>query len=409
MLTICCEEKPTLFEVTFIMQRLGVPHGQIELRPTPGGFFVTGTSTPVTLRLVKKCGSFVDYVVYDHATPTPVSQPILLVEATKTSDSESRNTSVNQRFTKFAYARSLYPTCPMVLLYTTYQDHKTLTGVMGLRMLVTLGVEVYDVMRSLTDTLHPYMRIEEIIDEKNAMHRNSHNQSVVVTCVGEHSYTISAKLSKGTGTTLTHDPNVGYVTGLCLCMHSIDPLAKFTIVNHGVTDVGKATSKFWYANRTYHVTLEGFPNDTYKTPSPSQYWSYDTGSEKTATIHFHALMEARGYTTAFHNHSGSERSYLTLGGVKQSVPKSLRIPDIVLVDPTHTMLYVVEGKMFSTVDKGLQQMSEHVPFMRFLSDLFPNYTIRYGLCLYADTPSCPLTPYPMWYILNEDGSYAIHI
>src|SRR5687768_3181388 len=62
--------------------------------------------------------SFVDYIILDgEKGPNPDQEPLYLIEETKTDDSESRNTGVYQRSSKFVYASFFYPEIQQVMLY----------------------------------------------------------------------------------------------------------------------------------------------------------------------------------------------------------------------------------------------------------------------------------------------------
>lgn len=59
----------------------------------------------IYLEIISGQSSFVDYLVFFQShRPTLQDIPCYLIEETKTDDSESRNTGVYQRITKFVYA-----------------------------------------------------------------------------------------------------------------------------------------------------------------------------------------------------------------------------------------------------------------------------------------------------------------
>ena len=58
----------------------------------------------IFLEIISGSSSFVDFLVfYQDERPTDSDQPIYAIEETKTDDSESRNTGVYQRGTKFVF------------------------------------------------------------------------------------------------------------------------------------------------------------------------------------------------------------------------------------------------------------------------------------------------------------------
>lgn len=62
--------------------------------------------------------SFVDFLVFfQDKEPTIKDKPIYAIEETKTDDSESRNTGVYQRSSKFVFLHYYYPDVKMIMLY----------------------------------------------------------------------------------------------------------------------------------------------------------------------------------------------------------------------------------------------------------------------------------------------------
>jgi hypothetical protein len=154
-LSICTEENPQINELEFMLRHLGFPCNVLKIISDItgnvwNGKFLAETNNPllnVVIELVKGSGSCVDYIVYDHLNPDEKSEPILLMESTKTGDSESRNTAINQRFTKFPVAKMRFPCTPLLLYYNTKQtaDTATPTNQFGKRLLATFNVKAYDV------------------------------------------------------------------------------------------------------------------------------------------------------------------------------------------------------------------------------------------------------------------------
>lgn len=64
----------------------------------------------IYVKIVSGTSSFVDYLIFfQENEPTPKDIPLYAIEETKTNDSESRNTGVYQRITKFVYLNNFYP------------------------------------------------------------------------------------------------------------------------------------------------------------------------------------------------------------------------------------------------------------------------------------------------------------
>lgn len=420
-ITICTEENPQVNEVEFILKYLGYSCKVNKLTSDVNGNIWNGTfiaetdnlSLNIVILLVKGSGSFVDYIVYDHLNPDENSVPILLMESTKTTDSESRNTAINQRFTKFAVAKKRFLTTPLVLYYNTEHITNTATSFFGRRLLTTFGVKAYDVKgKDLLADSPPFSSVEEIMREKNSFKEKKGNVSVKITLTPSHTYTISAKLSKGKDTTICHDPNKGLITGIACAIYSIDKDAKFLITNHcvAVEKIKKTTDKFWYANSAYNLQLEGCNASSKGVCCPSVYWSRDTKSEKASTINYQNHMEKNGWITVYHNHSSSARSYfIDQEGKEHQVPKDITIPDVVMVDKVKKHIQVCEGKILKDYLLGVKQLEGLTNFLNYLETHYKGYTVECGLCLYGNSVGeiesvKKKVSYPVFFAMDSTGT-----
>ncbi|MDR3306953.1 MAG: hypothetical protein LBS61_04720 [Endomicrobium sp.] len=113
--------------------------------------------------------SFVDFLVFfQNKEPTIKDTPIYAIEETKSDDSESRNTGVYQRCSKFVFLHYYYPNVKMVMLYNLQIEQKkkpTDTNIFGTRLLLTLGVEILG-KKLDPEIFTPFSLIKEIIDFK---------------------------------------------------------------------------------------------------------------------------------------------------------------------------------------------------------------------------------------------------
>lgn len=419
--TICTEENPQVNEVEFILNYIGVPCKVKNLTASVKGNIWDGTflaetdnhSVNVVIILVKGEGSFVDYIIYDNVNPDEKTVPILLMESTKTTDSESRNTAINQRFTKFAVAKKRFPSTPLILYYNTEQLTNTATSLFGKRLLTTFGVNAYDVKgKDLLADSPPFTSVEEIMKEKNAFKEKKGNISVKITLSAPHTYMISAKLSKGKKTTICHDPNKGLITGIASAIYSLDKEAKFLITNHcvAVDKIKKTIDKFWYANSAYDLKLEGCDVSSKGIVCPTGYWSRDSKSEKASTINYQNYMEKNGWTTVFHNHSSSARSYfMDSQGKEHQVPKDFTIPDVVMVNKEKRCIQVCEGKILKDCFLGVKQLENLANFLKYLETHYIGYTVERGLCLYGDTfreieSVKKQLSYPIFFAMDSTGT-----
>lgn len=423
MITICTEENPQRDEVEFILHQLGHPCRVIGLSSSVkddvwNGTFTAETDNPsldVIILLVKGSGSFVDYVVYDTPSPTGETTPKFLMESTKTKDSESRNSAIYQRFTKFAVARQFFPKTPLYLYYNTVQKPTSQTNDFGRRLLKTFGIKAYDVTeRDLLVETSPFSTVEELIEAKNAFKERKGNVSVRISrsIADGHTYKISAKMSKGKNTLISHDPNKGLVTGMASVIHMLDPHARFVVTNHFVDleKVKKAKEKFWYANSSYDLRLEGCDLSSKDTFCKTNYWSSDERSEKAATINYQLYMEKNGWKTIYHNHSSSARShFIDTTGKSHQVPKDATIPDVVVVHEGLKRVQICEGKIFKDCRKGVAQLDNLTKFIEYLESHYEGYVIERGLCVYGRTLTEVKSvenefAYPVFFALDSTGS-----
>ena len=129
----------------------------------------------IYIKTVSGYSSFVDFLVfYQNKKPDPaIDSPDYAIEETKTDDSESRNTGVYQRCSKFVYLESFYPSVRKIMLYNLQIDQKetpTETNVFGARMLLTNGVKI--IGKKLDKKLFkPFSSVDELIVCKNSMRK----------------------------------------------------------------------------------------------------------------------------------------------------------------------------------------------------------------------------------------------
>jgi hypothetical protein len=153
----------------------------------------------IYIRIVKGESSFVDYMIFEKGEePNQNDRPIILIEETKTDDTESRNVHAFQRNSKFVYGDMCYPNIRKVMLYTDelshVQTHPTTTNIFGTDILLTLNVEVFG--KNIDEKIYKkFESIEELIEKKNSMPETVNGQSIKLRKEGEKIY-ISAKLDK---------------------------------------------------------------------------------------------------------------------------------------------------------------------------------------------------------------------
>jgi len=128
----------------------------------------------IFIKTISGQSSFVDFLIfYQENEPKIEDTPIYGIEETKTDDSESRNTGIFQRATKFVYIDFFYNDIKKVMLYSLkikQKESQTKTNIFGTKCLLTLGVEIMG--KKLDPKNHtPFKTVDELIEFKNSMRR----------------------------------------------------------------------------------------------------------------------------------------------------------------------------------------------------------------------------------------------
>ena len=328
----------------------------------------------VFIKIASGNSSFVDFLVFfQEAEPTEKSTPLYAIEETKTDDSESRNTGIYQRCSKFVYVEFYYPGVKKIMLYNLQIQQKekpTATNVFGMRMLRTIGVEVMGKIYD-KEIMKPFSSLKEFVDLKNATRMPPAGNVPIKIEVSDNSIKVSGRLYKAGG--IAHDPNIGALTIIALCIRKWEKKKDIIITKHGLkqSNLGKSNKFIQIANKI------GIKLDGLKMPvavSHENYWHYDISQEKVASIFLHVALVA--YTKAqiiYSNHGGSERGYFLhnkLGPIaiekyqegKREKYKLgdktmiIYIPDVIIFDPTRNQIINVEGKKYSTRKDGIKEL-----------------------------------------------------
>lgn len=398
---IYTEENPQPQELLQIFTFMGIPAASCRIKPmydengvSFGKFIVeTDTGSLCELQLFKGETSSVDYIVVDAE-----NNPVLLMESTQTTDKDSRNTAWCQRITKFAVCSRMLPGVRRVMYYIDEMgDHTSDTAAFALRVLATMGVEVWHRSGELKGRV--FLAVQDIVDEKNKLAARcpKHSVPVRLTLV-DKVVTISGRLNKTAGR-MDNDPNIGLFSGMINAIHTIDPACTFKIVDHqlDVSKIGEM-NKFWFGVKGIDVQIDGFIGE--RAPLPVEYFHEVRGGEKMASILF---QHQSGLPVAFHNHAGCQRSsFRSYDGKYSSVPKDITMPDVVLIDEVSKTLFITEGKDSSKIKKAEEQLDNLGPFIDICVKAYPGYAMKRGLCLYLDKLAKP-TRYPVWFTLSSGG------
>ena len=110
--------------------------------------------------------------------PKQKDKPFLIIEETKTTDKESRNTGAGQRASKFPYAKIFYPNAEQIMLYSSTEEENkipTKSNQFFTRLLITYGVEIHGKVLE-KEIFQPFKSINELINFKNSVNFYSYAQ-----------------------------------------------------------------------------------------------------------------------------------------------------------------------------------------------------------------------------------------
>lgn len=378
----------------------------------------------VFIKTISGNSSFTDFLIfYQEKQPVVSDTPIGAIEETKTDDSESRNTGVYQRCSKFVYIRYFYPRTKLVMLYSLRVKQKpfpTLTNIFGTRMLLTLDVEI--IGKSLdTEIFKPFASIDEMIAFKGEIHApRGTNVQIAITKVSDSLIQISGRLVKGDS--LAHDPNIGALTVIAATLRKLGWEGRIVITRHGLRQQHiKRGNKFVRIANNIGIELEGLTLP--RVPELTDYWHYELKGEKLGTIFIHICVE--NFTTGFsifENHAGCEKGYFMTdkgeyiplakysdrdaykAGDKSAI---IFIPDLVLLDIDETEVVTVEGKTYQNRAKGIEELNNYGSFDRYyLKVYYPDFKVVKTVVLYGGNKEC-IVELKVGFLLNENGRLVL--
>ena len=378
----------------------------------------------VYLKLVSGNSSFIDYLVCKQENE-PIdgdcSNILMAIEETKTSDKESRNTSVSQRATKFIYAKQYCPNAKLYMLYNEELENDenkkpSDTNIFGTNILLTLGVQI--VGKSNLSWFKPFKTIDEVIAFKNKM-RNPPNGNVPIKITKTNNVIyISGRLSKPkTAGNIGHDPNIGTLSMISGVLRALGWTKKIIITKHGTTQqyiARNKTNKFLYICKLLNLEMEEL-TITYPDTYREKYWHYEKSSEKVASILLHIMCSNVGIRYIYENHAGCERGYFkNSNGDLIALPKkatngeNLLIPDVILSDTLNRSIYLIEGKKLTTLQVGLKEIEDYDSIEdEYIKLEYPNFNYYRYLSIFGGYCSYFPDRKVMLY-LNNDGLIVLN-
>ena len=391
---------------------------------------ITGIDN-IILKIASGNSSFVDFLVFEQPS-APKEYSVnnendgndlkLIIEETKTSDKESRNTGVYQRMSKFVFADYFYPNTPKIMLYNIAEqdDNKkpSDTSIFGTNMLLTQNVEI--IGKSLKH-FKKFNSIDELIAYKNNMHRPPKGNIPIIISKTDNAIKISGRLEKPKGKgNIAHDPSIGALTAISKTLRVLGWDKDIIITQHGVKQeyINNARlNKFFYISSILNLKLEGLDISS-KNKKPQQYWHYEKNSEKMGTIllHLMGITDSPRTESIYENHAGCERGYFyTRNKEPLALPKkdkngvNLYLPDLILANNENEEILLIEGKQSNTLDKGLEEIKHFESIENeFIKKYYPNYDITRWVSTYGENIYKEGIHQKVLFHLNKDGTFLFN-
>jgi hypothetical protein len=372
----------------------------------------------VFIKNVSGNSSFVDFLIFlQNNEPTQKDKPIYAIEETKTDDSESRNTGVYQRCSKFVYVDLYYPDCKKVMLYNLKVNPKkpTETNIFGTRMLLNLEVEI--IGKDLDESVFKkFDSIEELIKFKDNMRDAPKGNIPILLSKKEDSIEISGRLWKAGG--LSHDPNIGALSLISKTLRELGWKKEIIITKHGLSQKHLTKrNKFVKIANEIGINLEGLKLP--KSELSEDYWHYEKNSEKLGTIFIHLILEElKGVRGIYENHAGCERGYFY---TEENTPIALhkyiknnkengkipKIPDLIVADDNNKLILNLEGKTSANVNQGLEDIKLFDTVEEeYIKIYYPNYKILRGVVLFGSEDT-EINDAKVIFLLNNQGDFII--
>ena len=375
------------------------------------------------IKVIKGSSSFVDFMVFlQKEEPMQKDQPFLIIEETKTTDKESRNTGAGQRATKFPYSKIFYPNTNQIMLYSSIKEENknpTESNQFFTRLLLTYGVEIHG-KELKKDIFQPFKTIDELINFKNNMKTPPKGNVPILIERKSKKIQISGRLWKSGS--LSHDPNIGQLSIIAAVLRKLGWKDKIEITKHGLEQKNlTAKNKFIHLANLLFIDLEDL--NLPKNNLPNKYWEYEMTGEKMVTIFLDLLLEyLSGGLSIYSNHAGAERGYfLTKNNKRITVEKYqdrdaykkgdksqiINLPDLVICDDENNQVINIEGEQFKNAYAGIKQIKLFDAFEKFyIKNFYPGMNIFRTVVLFGGDSS-GLNNTEVSFILSREGELLI--
>ncbi len=392
---------------------------------------VLGINTPkinkIYIKTVSGQSSFVDYLIYfQEKLPQITDIPLYAIEETKTADSESRNSSIFQRCSKFVYIDYFYPNLQKIMLYNLQISQKkepTKTNIFGSRLLATYGVKIIGKTQN-QEQIKPFQSIDEVIEYKNSMRLPPKNNVPILLKKYNDRIEISGRLFKNDS--LSHDPNIGALSIISAILRKLNWDKKIIITKHGLAQKHISDkNKFIQIANQLDIKLDNLVIPKIK--SKTQYWHYEQNGEKLATIFIHLVVE--NFTSSysiFENHAGCEKGYFYNSDGTVIALRKYRdtekyksgdktaiifIPDLILLDIENLEIINIEGKKYENKKNGILELKNYNDIEQiYIKPQYPKYKIIRTVVLYgSNLENNQNLEIEIGFLLNKNGKMILGI
>lgn len=409
-------------------------HSEIKIKPhIENGYFkfvyeVEGlkvnNADTIYIKTVSGYSSFLDFLLFKQKEAPQGNNnneiPIMGIEETKTSDDESRNTGVSQRVSKFVYFRHFYENVKMYMLYNeeleAREDKKPSdTSIFGTNILLSLGVTV--VGKDTSRWFKPFKSVDELIAFKARMRKPPAGNIPIEITKSGNLIQVSGRLDKPAGKgNIAHDPSMGSLSMIGAGLRMLGWTGDIEITRHGVSQAyvsRNKTNKFLFNCELLGMRLQGLTMP--RITLPTHYWHYEKKSEKMADILLHVQAMYHGMFCVYENHAGCERGYFrTKAGALITLPKkdkhgiNLYLPDVVLFDEATNYILLVEGKMLSTLQQGVEEIENYDSIEN--EYIYPKYgRVQIMRCVSIFGGNCSKVPHnKVLFYLADNGRIIIN-
>ncbi len=377
----------------------------------------------IFIKTVSWNSSFVDFLLFfQENEPTGDDIPIYAIEETKTDDSESRNTWIYQRASKFVYINSFFPNAKKIMLYSLQIEQKktpTATNIFGTKCLITLWVEI--LWKKQEKLLNPFTSIDELIAFKNSIKAHEGNVPILLKKEWDKIY-ISWRLWKANS--LSYDPNIWALSLISATLRKLWWKGRIIITEHWLSQ-----RHVWCKNKFVQIANKIWIELNWlsvpEAKEINEYWHYETKWEKLWTIFIDLIVENfTWWYPIYANHAGAERWYFLTSEWKSiTIPKYLDkekykawdktqiiyIPDIVLLDVERLEIINVEWKTYENRLQWIKELDNYDPIENFfIKPSYPKYKIIRTVVVYW---SCKeeIVEIEIWFMLNEQWKLILWI